>query len=145
MLNFGIEVLFMAALAVVFIIIILFYLVVVRSESQAKLASVELPERQETESAEALEEVTEGPSVEAPERPEIVPAEPPLETVSFEPPERLEAAPVEAERETGPPGPLGCPYHLGYLKKRPKDALIPDACLGCPRILECLEKEWLGE
>lgn len=137
MLNFGIEIIFLAALMVVFIIIILFYVVVSRLEPQAKLASAEPPEKPETESAEALEE--------APETSDIAPFEPPLETGPVEPPEVPEAASAEAEGETGPPGPSGCPYHLGYLKKRPKDAIIPDECLGCPRILECLEKEWLGE
>jgi len=30
-----------------------------------------------------------------------------------------------------------CPYGFGYLKKRDKNAPIPDECLSCPRMLEC--------
>ena len=31
-----------------------------------------------------------------------------------------------------------CPHGFGYLKKREKDTSIPDECLSCPRMLECL-------
>jgi len=31
-----------------------------------------------------------------------------------------------------------CSYGFGYLKKRDKNAPIPDECLACPRTLECL-------
>jgi hypothetical protein len=31
-----------------------------------------------------------------------------------------------------------CPHHLGYLKKRSKDESVPDSCLTCPRILQCM-------
>lgn len=31
-----------------------------------------------------------------------------------------------------------CQHFLGYLKKRPKDASIPDHCLTCPKMVECL-------
>jgi hypothetical protein len=31
-----------------------------------------------------------------------------------------------------------CRHFLGYLKKRPKDAPIPDECLTCDKMIECL-------
>jgi DNA-directed RNA polymerase subunit RPC12/RpoP len=31
-----------------------------------------------------------------------------------------------------------CQHFLGYLKKRPKDVSIPDQCLTCPKMVECL-------
>lgn len=31
-----------------------------------------------------------------------------------------------------------CKHFLGYLKKRPKDAPIPDECLTCDRMIECM-------
>jgi hypothetical protein len=31
-----------------------------------------------------------------------------------------------------------CQHFLGYLKKRPKDASIPDQCLTCTKMVECL-------
>jgi hypothetical protein len=31
-----------------------------------------------------------------------------------------------------------CGHFLGYLKKRPKDTSIPDECLTCTKMVECL-------
>jgi DNA-directed RNA polymerase subunit RPC12/RpoP len=31
-----------------------------------------------------------------------------------------------------------CQHFLGYLKRRPKDTPIPDGCLTCGRMVECL-------
>jgi|GEM_PF-690821 DNA-directed RNA polymerase subunit RPC12/RpoP len=31
-----------------------------------------------------------------------------------------------------------CNHFLGYLKRRPKDAPIPDDCLTCEKMIECL-------
>jgi hypothetical protein len=74
------------------------------------------------------------------EPPKTVPVEPP-ETVS-----KISESPKEAPAEvTKEPGPPGCSYHLGYLRSRPRDSFVPDACLSCPRILDCLHKEWLNE
>jgi len=33
---------------------------------------------------------------------------------------------------------VNCPHHLGYLKTRSKDEAVPDGCLICPRILQCM-------
>lgn len=32
----------------------------------------------------------------------------------------------------------GCPHYLGYLKKRPKNTPIPEACLTCEKMLQCV-------
>ena len=37
-------------------------------------------------------------------------------------------------------GPSGCPHHFGYLTSRPKDAPIPQECLTCPKIVDCMLK-----
>jgi len=32
----------------------------------------------------------------------------------------------------------GCPHHFGYLKEHPKNIPIPNECLTCTKIMECL-------
>ena len=34
--------------------------------------------------------------------------------------------------------PSGCPHRFGYLKEHPKHTPIPNECLTCTRIMECL-------
>lgn len=46
------------------------------------------------------------------------------------------AKPLEKEGK----GPSGCPHDFGYLAKRPKDAPIPQQCLVCSRIMDCMLK-----
>lgn len=36
---------------------------------------------------------------------------------------------------------LKCPHHFGYLRKLAKDTPLPDECLGCYKIVECLGSE----
>ena len=31
-----------------------------------------------------------------------------------------------------------CPYHFGYLKEKPKEVPIPEECLICPKMLDCM-------
>jgi len=33
-----------------------------------------------------------------------------------------------------------CSHELGYLRSRAKDSTIPDECLTCPKILQCMSK-----
>ncbi|MGQ9545081.1 MAG: hypothetical protein ACUVQX_04775, partial [Candidatus Bathycorpusculaceae bacterium] len=33
-----------------------------------------------------------------------------------------------------------CKHFLGYLRKRPKDSPIPDECLVCEKMIECLTR-----
>jgi len=47
----------------------------------------------------------------------------------------------EQERETEEPEePTApkCTHDIGYLKKRPKGTSIPDECLVCPKMIQCL-------
>lgn len=47
---------------------------------------------------------------------------------------------AEVQDETEPvntEGPSTCPYHLGYLKARPKNSPIPDNCFVCIKMIEC--------
>lgn len=37
-----------------------------------------------------------------------------------------------------PPEIQKCPHHLGYLKQRSKDENIPEECMTCKKLLECL-------
>jgi hypothetical protein len=34
--------------------------------------------------------------------------------------------------------PTGCQYHMGYLSEREKNQQIPDACMTCKDLLECM-------
>ena len=43
-----------------------------------------------------------------------------------------------AQRELSKMPALDCPRHLGYLKTRPRDEIVPDGCLVCPKILQCM-------
>jgi len=100
----------------------------------------ELPiEEQERPERPIVPEETPEPkiSVEIPETPET--PEKPEESLEYsetptteEPVEPTEAP--ESREET----PLECPHYFGYLKKFPKNVPIPDECLGCLRIVECL-------
>jgi len=35
-------------------------------------------------------------------------------------------------------GPRSCVHYLGYLKKRPKNTPIPEECLTCSKMIECM-------
>ncbi len=70
-------------------------------------------------------------SVKIPETPE----EPPeySETPTTEEPIKPTEAPKSTEEKTPE-----CPHYFGYLRKLPRNVPIPDECLGCLRIVECL-------
>jgi DNA-directed RNA polymerase subunit RPC12/RpoP len=40
--------------------------------------------------------------------------------------------------ETNPVTPIVCHHHMGYLKKRPKNTSVPEECLTCPAMLDCM-------
>ena len=46
----------------------------------------------------------------------------------------------EAKKIPKKGGPPGCSYYFGYLGQLPKNTPIPDECLGCLKIMECLIK-----
>ena len=35
-------------------------------------------------------------------------------------------------------GNVNCPHSMGFLKRRPKDTAIPEDCLTCERMIECM-------
>lgn len=37
--------------------------------------------------------------------------------------------------------PAECAHHFGYLKALPKESIIPDECLTCPKLLPCFVKK----
>jgi hypothetical protein len=37
-----------------------------------------------------------------------------------------------------PDAAVGCAHHLGYLKCRPKNTPIPEECLTCSKMIECM-------
>ena len=48
---------------------------------------------------------------------------------------RLLRAEPQKENEEDP---SGCPHHFGYLTSRPKNAAIPQKCLICPKLTDCI-------
>jgi hypothetical protein len=48
------------------------------------------------------------------------------------------AAGEELREEQVKPENEDCQHFLGYLRKRPKETAIPEACLTCRRIIECM-------
>lgn len=68
-----------------------------------------------------------------------------LEEIALEEAANIETLAVErsisteqTQESSETPEHIKCPHHLGYLKKRPKDAPIPDACLTCQKMIQCL-------
>ena len=53
------------------------------------------------------------------------------ENETLAPPERPEKGHPTPQNEK-------CPHFLGYLKKRSKETAIPESCLTCERIIECM-------
>jgi hypothetical protein len=92
---------------------------------------------------EALEETLASTEpVEEPEA-EVETPEEPRPTLPTEVPEPEKAIAEEVEeppRKRGPPGSPGCTHYFGYLAEIPKNNPIPDGCLGCLRLMECLIK-----
>ncbi len=59
---------------------------------------------------------------------------------AIEKPESAPTASVDAKKPASPRNnqSSGCPHHFGYLKEHPKNTPIPNECLTCTRIMECL-------
>ena len=81
------------------------------------------------------------------ERPAVIPLkrEEMTATKPLEREEKPVVKPLEKEKEPAAKplekkgkGPSGCPHYFGYLAKRPKDAPIPQQCLVCSRIVDCM-------
>ncbi len=78
-------------------------------------------------------------------RPQKEEERPPVEPLEKE--EKPAVEPLEKEKEPAAKplekegkGPSGCPHDFGYLAKRPKDVPIPQECLICSRIMDCMLK-----
>ena len=90
-------------------------------------------------------------SVENQTKPEQPTAPIEIEEMPRRPIQPLEAPKVEEEAlSVEPPTlpstkPAECPHYYGYLKKLPKNVPIPDECLGCLRIVECLHSSPISE
>jgi len=46
--------------------------------------------------------------------------------------------PEDLSKKPESPGQDECPHHFGYLRKRPKNAPIPESCLTCKKMIQCL-------
>ena len=67
-----------------------------------------------------------------------------LDVISAQP-QKEEEEKKKEEPPVKPPekeekGPSGCSHHFGYLANRPRDAPIPQECLTCPKIVDCMLK-----
>ena len=47
---------------------------------------------------------------------------------------------IQAEETQPKPQTEKCAHFLGYLKKKPKETSIPESCLTCEKIFECMAK-----
>jgi hypothetical protein len=54
--------------------------------------------------------------------------------------EETEEAPIIEQSTEKEDQSSGCPQTFGYLAKRPKDAPIPQQCMLCPKIVDCMLK-----
>jgi len=165
MVLFEVSFIDIALLLAITVLVILYVTLLLRLKPSTETIIDKQPQR-EPPIKEAVTPPTTEPelSVEKQERPEkpIVPEETPESTISVkipetpeEPPEQIETPTIEqpmeptetpeskeetleSREETSPPSPPECPHYFGYLKKLPKNLPIPDECLGCLRIVECL-------
>ena len=89
-----------------------------------------------------LEDVIEGSAPGPPIRPSL---EKVLDAISTQPQKEK----GEKKKKEGPPvkpaqkkekGPSRCPHRFGYLASRPKEATIPQECLICPKLMDCMLK-----
>jgi len=92
-----------------------------------------------------LDEDAENITEESPLSPPVHPSlEKILDVISAQPQnekeEKKKEDPPVKPPEKKEKGPSECPHHLGYLANRPKDAPIPQECLVCPKIVDCMLK-----
>jgi len=52
--------------------------------------------------------------------------------------EVAESATAEVAVEGNVEGPGSCVHYLGYLKSRPKNTSIPEECLTCSKMIDCM-------
>ena len=88
------------------------------------------------------EDVTVEPTSGPPSHPAL---EKVLDVISTQPQKEKEEKKKKEEPPVKPPqkkekGPSECPHHFGYLANRSKNAPIPQECLVCPKIVDCMLK-----
>jgi len=129
--------LFDTGLLVTVVILILLYLIVliklkpstvgektIKTESlKQNIPKVSSTERQNNPVIHHEDQEERPEEVEAIERPKSV------STVSVE----TEKTEISRDTKTS-----GCPHHFGYLSEHPKNTPIPNECLTCTKIMECL-------
>ena len=59
-----------------------------------------------------------------------------LEKVLYDKETREREVVTENFEKSSPPR---CPHHFGYLKPTSKNTSIPDACLACPKVIQCIQ------
>ena len=64
-----------------------------------------------------------------------IPPEKPAEEATMPGEEKKRLMASQLQPQTGS---VPCPYGFGYLRRLDKEASIPDGCLGCSRIIECM-------
>lgn len=52
--------------------------------------------------------------------------------------EEDEEEPMEAKVTENKPKPASCIHYAGYLKNRPKNTSVPDECLTCSEMIDCM-------
>ena len=68
---------------------------------------------------------------------DVISAQPQKENEEKEEKKKKEEPPVKPP-EKKEKEPSGCPHHFGYLANRAKNAPIPQECLICPKIVDCM-------
>lgn len=56
-------------------------------------------------------------------------------------PQRYAPIPVEPPRKLEETDSSSCAHHFGYLNTHAKDASLPDECLTCSKLLQCMLKK----
>jgi hypothetical protein len=72
------------------------------------------------------------------ENEDAIKEEPRAETFFTE--EETEETPIIEQSAKKEDQSSGCPQTFGYLAKRPNDAPIPQQCMFCPKIVDCMLK-----
>jgi translation initiation factor IF-1 len=51
----------------------------------------------------------------------------------------------KAKRQSSAYSTSACPHHFGYLRQRPRDQEIPEECLACEKMVDCMLSELRGD
>ena len=70
--------------------------------------------------------------------PQVLPQPKSSPKPSIQPPPNIVEVPKKPEQKRPSEIPRACSHHFGYVKTLPKNTSIPDECLWCPWIVECL-------